>query len=254
MEISAPEPSDDTMLAYLQAEQKNGYYFDSKRYGKDLEDVTLIAISGPTAAGKSTLVRAASEAHDIAQLQSSMTRSMEDRDAHEPHHRFEVPLQEFYDAVAQRSIVNFFVNRNNHVYGTFTSGFSKPLTIGAIGVDTLEQLGNAGFRDVRALYTVMSGEDYAARLGLDRIHQADIVPRLHEGLDSLDFAERNLQHAWLTPIRLSNEPGELERAAEDVGKISHHHSLQTLSTYEAIRFIGEMRAVAQSALARIALQ
>lgn len=253
MESSAPEPSEADMRCFLERAQST-YYFDKKTYGESLENIDLIAIAGPTAAGKSTLMRTAVSEHGIAPLKSSMTREMLPRDHHEPYHFFNVPMQAFYDGVNKGSVVNYFVNKNQHVYGTFVNGFTAPHTIGAIATDTIEQLSGAGFHDVRTLYTVMRGEDYAARIGLDRINEPDIAPRLREGLDSLDFARRNINEQWMTPLILSNEPGELERAAEDVSKITFQRSVQTIGTNEALRRLDEMEAVIRAALGRIALQ
>lgn len=252
MESSATEPSPDAMLQYLK-DQQSSYYFDTNRFGEPLGNVELIAISGPTAAGKSTLMRTAVQNYGLAPLKSSMTRSKADRDKDEPYHHFEVPVKTFYDGVQENSVVNYFVNKNEHVYGTFVNDFTAPHTIGAIGTSTIEQLSYAGFRDVRTLFTVMRGEDYAARLGLDRINEHDIIPRLLEGIDSIEFARRNIDEQWLTPLILSNEPGELGRAAEDVSKITFQRSVQTVSRPEALKRLEEMEIVIEAALGRLGL-
>jgi len=139
MEVSASEPSKAEKLAYLQ-EKQDSHYFNHHKYGHDFSGTTMVCVVCPTGGGKSTLVREVSKRHGVAQLQSSMTRAMEPRDRHELHHRFSVPLDEFYYGAIDESIVNFFVNRNNEVYGTFPSGFTEPMTIGAIGYETFEQL------------------------------------------------------------------------------------------------------------------
>ena len=252
MESSATEPSPDAMLEYLKAQQPS-YYFDTARFGQPLSNVELIAISGPTAAGKSTLMRAAVQNHGLSPLKSSMTREKAERDRNEPYHHFAVPVKTFYDGVKENSVVNYFVNKNEHVYGTFVDDFTAPHTIGAIGTSTIEQLSYAGFRDVRTLFTVMRGEDYAARLGLDRINEHDIIPRLLEGIDSIEFARRNIDEQWLTPLILSNEQGELERAAEDVSKITFQRSVQTVSRPEALKRLEEMEIVIEAALGRLGL-
>jgi hypothetical protein len=253
MEIPASEPSKAEKLAYLQ-EKQDSHYFNHHKYGHDFSDTTMVCVVCPTGGGKSTLVREVSKRHGVAQLQSSMTRAMEPRDRHEPHHRFSVPLDEFYYGAIDESIVNFFVNRNNEVYGTFPGGFTEPMTIGAIGYETFEQLSQAGFKATPVMFPVMPGEVYDERLTSGRIYQPDIVQRLQQGVDTMHFGKNHLGADWFTPILSSNAPGELQRAADDVYKIVRHESFQTLTLPQAERYMDEMLEVCQRHLGRLAVQ
>lgn len=250
MEISASEPSDDTMLAYLRAEQDH-YYFDIGAYGPQLNRVNFVGVAGPWRAGKSTLIHAATQPEDIAALTLSTTRPFEEQS----HPNVTTPLEVFYKAVGERSIVSYAVDTvHDHVHGTFVSGYTAPITVGEFDTRCSEQVLNAEFEDVVIPFTVMPGEEYAGRIGLDQAHSPDIIPKLDQSLDSLAFAKRNIDSRWLVPIYLSSERGELERAAEDIGKIAHQRSLATINNSEALRYITEMRTVIESLLGRIALQ
>lgn len=234
------------------------YSFDTVRYGHELEEVTLLAVVAPTAAGKSTLIKKVIELDDdIHSYQSSTTRPREARDGDE--YRTDVPMTEFEQAVADRSLVNYFPHPSGHIYGTFVDGFKRPpITIGAIATASLEQLFTAGFRDVRTIYTVTDGETYASRLGLDslnrpksRIHSADIRKRLVESLQSLDFADYNAGEDWMSVVRLTNEPGSLETSARNLARIGHERTAESLSTTYSHELINQMRAVAKEALHRL---
>lgn len=255
MEHGAEDPSDSDRRAYLERQQPH-YAIDRKRHDRYLGDITLLGIVGPTAAGKSTLInRVIALDTDIHLYESSTTRPRAPRDGAD--YRTDVPLKEFYDAVKDESLINYFVHPNGHVYGTFLSGVKPPVTIGAIATDTLLQLSDAGFYDCRTVYTAMDGQTYAQRLGLNnpeqadsRLSQPDILPRLRESLASITFARMNLDQQWLSAIQLSNEPGSLDRSAADIARLAHQRTFPTLSTSHALGLLSEMEDVARQAISR----
>ncbi|MAU33969.1 hypothetical protein CL689_00310 [Candidatus Saccharibacteria bacterium] len=256
MENVAEDPSDSDRRAYLERHQPH-YAIDRRKHARYLGDITLLGIVGPTAAGKSTLMRRVIALDpDIHPYESSTTRPRSPRDGTD--YRTDVPLKEFYDAVKDESLINYFVHPNGHVYGTFLDGVKPPVTIGAIATDTLLQLSDAGFYDCRIAYTAMDGQTYADRLGLSnperfdsRLRQPDILPRLQEGLSSLAFARMNLDQQWLSAIQLSNEPGSLDRSAADIARLAHQRTFPTLSTSHALGLLSEMEDVARQAIDRV---
>ena len=100
----------------------------------------------------------------------------------------------------------------------------------------------------------MDGETYAGRIGLDRIHHPDILPRLTEGVSSLAYARERADRQELRFIQLSNATGALQAAAEDVVRIARHDTVGTLDTGTALKYIDEMDAVIREAIHRINVQ
>jgi hypothetical protein len=255
MEPSPEDPSHRQTFEQLKQLYPR-YSFDSQRHGAQLADITLLAVAAPTAAGKSTLINETLAIDDdIHMYQSSTTRPPEARDRGEYRH---VPIEAFAEAAAERSLVNYFPHPNGHIYGTFTSGFKAPITIGAIATASMEQLFDAPFRDVRAVYTLTDGPTYASRLGLEsitdtnnRMHSPDIRKRLVESLQSLEFATANASEDWFTAIQLTNGPGSLQRSARNLARIGHERSAESLSVPYARHLAQEMGAVAREAIARL---
>jgi hypothetical protein len=255
MATSPEDPSHRRI--YEQLKQAHRFYsFDRRTYGHEIEDITLLAVMAPTGAGKSTLINETLAIDDeIHMYQSSTTRPPEARDTGE--YRV-VPIEEFETAIAARSLVNYFPHPNGHIYGTFTSGFKAPVTIGAIAAASLEQLMDAGFREVRTVYTVMDGATYATRLGLDtiarpdsRMASPDIRKRLEEGRTSLSFAEANAEEDWFTSVRLTNGEHSLHHSARNLARIAHDRTAESVTAPHARQLIAEMRAVIDEAIDRL---
>lgn len=252
MAPSPEDPSHSRLFEQLHTQHPR-YIFDRKRYGDHLADITFLAVSGPTAAGKATLINETLELDtDIHPYRSSTTQPLELGNS--PRHQ-QVPIEQFAAAVAEGSLVNYYPHPNGHIYGTFLDGFSAPITIGAVATGSMEQLFDAGFRDVRTVYTLTDGATYKERLGLERIDEtftkdrADALrKRLVESLHSLAFADNNSGEDWFTAVQLSNEPGALTQAAHNVARIGHERSAQTLSIPYTRSLISEMSAVATKAL------
>lgn len=246
-----PLPSHEEMLQYL-IEREDTYYPDYARTSTSLGRTSMICVVGPSGDGKSTLVHETTASDpEIREYISSTTREPAPRDRGE--YRY-VTIEDFYKGVREGVIVNYFVHPNGNVYGTFLDGFHRPYTIGAIAAANVEQLQNAGFRDTQVIFPVMTGETYATRIGLDRIHQPDILPRLKEGIPSLEFGRLNAGEPWLTFLELDNIPGSLQTAADKVSQIARHHSVPSVETGLAIKYIGEMEAVIREAIRRINVQ
>ncbi len=257
MTISPEDPSYRQSFERLK-EHYPYYSFDRRRYGSELENVTLLAVVAPTAAGKSTLIQETIALDDDIHLyESSTTRPREPRDGDD--YRTDVPIAAFEQAVAERSLVNYFPHPSGHIYGTFVDGFSRPpVVIGAIATASIEQLFHVGFQDVRTVYTVTDADTYAQRIGLEgidrpesRLHSHDIRKRLVESLRSLEFAEMNIDEDWMTAIQLSNEPGSLQRSARNLSRIAHDRTAESLSTPHTKELIEQMRMVASAAIARL---
>lgn len=252
MPPSPEDPSHRRLFDQLHT-QHSRYSFDRKRYGDRLADITFLAVSGPTQAGKATLIREAiADDSDLHLYQSSSTQPPEDDTPQK--HRY-APIEVFANAVANGSLVNYYPHPNGHIYGTFLNGFQAPITIGAVSTGSIEQLFDAGFHDVRTVYTLTDGPTYEARLGLSAIDETlplqraeALRKRLIESLNSLAFAHANSEEDWFTAVQLSNEPGALKQAARNVARIGHERSAQTLTTPYTRSLISEMSAVATKAL------
>lgn len=259
--VEQPLPSEEEMLEYLRHEQKQGYYVDYSRSSVALGRITLLAVAAPTAAGKSTLIRRVVERDpEINLYKSSTTRERAERDGDDYVTATEgMTVAKFYEGVRKREVVNFFVHRTNNVYGTFFDGFKSPYTIGAIGTDTIEQLQGAGFRDVQTIYTLTDAETYEQRLHQGRVLQKDILPRLHEGLVSLDFARQNAGEQWMTFLELKNEElpgntGALDEASDTISQIARHNTVSSLELDRAQHLIGDMEMVIRGAIRRLNVQ
>lgn len=250
METSALEPSDhQEIVRYLRQEQDN-YSFDQDKYGHHLGRISLLAVAGPTASGKSTLVREVSrQADDIHELASTMTRPRAKRD--EPHHHTDVPFEVFQQDVKDRRFVNYFVNDSDQAYGTLPEGFTAPITIGAIGADNIPQLLDVFGGRAHPVYTLMEGPVYASRIGMDRINDATIVPRLIEGRRSLHFARENHREEWMNFVQLDNLEGGLQRAAREVIYIAYQNTHPMLTNDRRLELIEEMDAVIVGTLRRL---
>lgn len=244
-----PEPSREETFRYLEKIHPS-YTFDAATYGRMLGNVSLIALIGPTAAGKSTLVQKVTELDpEITPMISTMTRAARPNES--PYNRPDTPMTTFKEAVENRSVVHYFPSPTGEIYGTFPDGFTAPITIGEIASSTLDQINNIGLRELWPIYTLMSGSTYATRIRLDRIQDPSMKGRIQEGLSSLDFAEDNHDHSWLQFIELDNQEGSLESSAGAVINIARQHTYPLVTPRRRIELINEMRAVLRAAQDRI---
>ncbi len=247
-----PEPSREETFRYLKNVHEH-YTFDAATYGRMLGNISLIALIGPTAAGKSTLVKKVVELDpEIAPMVSTMTRAVRLNES--PYNRPDTPMETFRKAVENRSVVHYFPSPTGEIYGTFPDGFTAPITIGEIASSTVDQINNIGLRELWPVYTLMNGSTYATRIGLDRIQDPSMRGRIDEGFSSLAFAEANHEHGWLQFIELDNQPGSLESSAGTVINIARQHTYPLVTPRRRTELINEMRAVLRAAEDRIGVQ
>lgn len=247
-ELEPPQNRED-ILAFLK-ESHPTYQFDPTTTAHKIGEAGLIALIGPTAAGKSTLLKEVIKtAPEIRPMGSTMTRPARINEA--PYNRNNVPIEVFRDAVLNRSIVDYFVSDTEEVYGSFPDQFSAPLTIGEVGYDTITQLETQPFRGFWPIYTLMAGDVYAARIELDRIRDTKVLGRITEGLASLDFAEDNHKDGSIHYIELDNLPGSLALNATIISSMVRQNTRPFMAVEKRKKRINEMRGVLLAARRRI---
>ena len=113
---------------------------------------------------------------------------------------------------------------------------------------SIPQMLEAGFDDVNVVYMLVEEHEYEQRLRAERIGFTDFTPRVIEGVESFDFATRNIGAGWLHFVESSSAEGGKTKAARKVIDIVRHSSGEFMTDTRAVQLITGM----QNALHRVA--
>lgn len=202
---------------------RDNYEFTDQQ---SIRDKKVIAILGPSAVGKSTLIHhaidlAREQGMDAAEAGTSATRAAREDDP--PNYHTGIPVEDMIAMIEQGKLVNWSIFTTGQIYATLPQDFPAEYNFMACLPDSLPMLRRAGFAAVHAFYIVTDIESWEEQLKPRRFmsngktYRQDFGRRMDEALLSLQFG-RNKREV----TRIISEPGynNLTKTAELMLKAS----------------------------------
>ena len=162
-------------------------YEPSPPVRRRLRDLELIATVGPTAAGKSTLMRQSG----LPYVMSDVTRSKRPGEFDGLTYNFRSDYKELLKEVEAGEFVQFTIGQAGEFYGTKISSYPRSgLFTMSVLARLVSSFKNYGFKLVRPVFIVPP--DYSE--WIERIsehHEINLEPRFKEAIQSLETALRD---------------------------------------------------------------
>lgn len=180
-------------------------YVPSEETIKDLSQIDLIAIVGPTGVGKSTII----DKLDIPYVQSDVSRVPRPGEKNGHNYFFRTDYLNIIAEIKNGDYVQFLVNNNDEFYGTKRKNYpeSGACTM-AVKAEVMPHFRNLGFRSVKSLYIMPpSYIEWMRRIG--GVRTTDLLARISEARQSILLATNDSQYSFIL-----ND--DLNAAVEDV--------------------------------------
>jgi len=235
-----------TIPDFVTALRNNQPYYRFDAAAK-LQDKTAIGLIGPTGIGKTTLsTEVARIDSDITTINTTTTRRRRSDDPEGFTTADEgTTHQSMYRSILGRTLVDYSVDDDNHIYGSSPADFGGQFSIGPMSSDSVENLMTSGFRDFFPVVMVTDADTYRQRLQR-HIEQGQVPAErldhhLRNSLATLAFARLNFDAQWLAFIDSGDSQEGLEQAARDVIKIAYQHTLPVMSYERRLDLLDDMQ-------------
>ena len=212
---------------------------------QSMQGKRVLAMLGPSAVGKSTLIQAclnqAPDKHIKSIAEAGTTGTRDPRPGDPESYHMGVPMEEMVEMIEEGRVVNWSPNKTGHIYATLPEDFPAEYNFMACLPDSLPMLRRAGFAVVHAFYIVTSVEAWEKQLETriyttetaqlpanQRIYHKEASGRIEEAIDSLEFARANRDSL----LEISNTPGEesMSTTAGIILEISKRQSTYSCGT------------------------
>lgn len=175
---------------------------------RQLSEVELIAVVGPTGAGKTTLI----DKLDIPIVKSDVTRTRRADEKRDDTYNFRVDYDVIKQQIEAGEYVQFVVSAYGEFYGTHISSYPKQgectMAIVAGAIPSFEKF---NFKKLSKIYVMPPGYvEWLHRIGTDR--SDDLDDRLQEARTSLKMAMHDDTYNFIL-----ND--DLDTAANDIKKV-----------------------------------
>lgn len=176
---------------------------------KQLASVRLIALVGPTGAGKSTICRRSG----IPCVVGDTTRSAREREVHGQDYNFRQDFEAVLNEVQNGEYVQVVVQRGNEVYGTKATSFPASGTCAmSILASVIPHFRTLGFQVIIPVYVVPPNHtEWMHRIAAH--HDKDLESRLLEAKESLGIALQDPSYVFLLNDSLENATQNLRKIA-----------------------------------------
>lgn len=183
-------------------------YFPSEQVQKELAHIELIAIVGPTGAGKTTIIKKL----DLPIVKTDITRTRRDDEKKSETYNFRADYDVMLSELQTSNYVQFVVSRSDEFYGTHRSAYPmRGPCVMAIYAEALESFKRLGFKKVTQIYVMPPGYvEWMHRIGAMR--SEDLDKRMEEAIISIKSAVRDENYHFVL-----ND--DLKTATADVHKI-----------------------------------
>jgi guanylate kinase len=158
-------------------------YAPGEAVKKQLSNVDLIAIVGPTGVGKTTLI----EKLGLPVILSDVSRAMRPGEKNEQQYRFRDDYLNILQEIKVGDFVQFVVSGSDEFYGTHSSSYPAigPCTM-AIVASAMPSFYELGFRSITPIYIMPPGYvEWMRRISA--IRSGDLSNRIAEAIESIKF-------------------------------------------------------------------
>jgi guanylate kinase len=186
--------------------QAEGDYIPGAGVQDRLRDVTFVAVIGPAAVGKTTLMRLASElGPDFGRVVSFTTRERRDEepaDAFRFLNHDRATLTNLLEQIKNRELVQFTVHpTTGRIYGSDVAVYDKPYMLLETLPQAMAELERLPFKAIKKIALVTEPEEWQARFR-ERFHHTGqddtVAKRLQEAITNLAWSlEHRDEMLWL---------------------------------------------------------
>ncbi len=198
-------------------------YVPSPEIKQSLAQVELVAIVGPTGAGKSTLI----DKLEIPKVLSTVTRDKRPGEKDKHSYNFSHDYLKIIDDIKQGNFVQYLVSNSGEFYGTHRNAFPQSgactMAIVAGAIDNFKTL---GFKKITQIYIMPpSYVEWMRRIG--GVRTKDLLTRISEARNSIEKAIEDENYIFVL-----ND--SIDLALQDINSILQGNSISKHRTELAI--------------------
>lgn len=199
----------DKQTAISLLKQKQSTYHANEAVIAQLAHIKLIAVVGPTGAGKSTVVRQSGLPFVIGDT----TRAPRDGEIQGRDYNFRSDLNNLMSEIEQGEFVQYVVQRETEVYGTKASSFpASGVCAMSLIASALPMFRSLGFASVIPVYIVPpSHTEWMRRISAHK--DKDLESRLLEAKESLRVALADASYVFILNDDLGSAVASLQAVA-----------------------------------------
>lgn len=174
----------DKQSAIVKLKELQPNYRPNQDVVEQLSHINLVAVVGPTGAGKSTVVHQSG----LPYVVGDTTRAPREGEIQGREYNFRTDFANLCAEIERGEFVQYVVQRDTEVYGTKASSFpANGVSVMALIASSLPMFLSLGFASVRAIYIVPPNHtEWMRRIGAHR--DRDLESRLMEAKTSLQVA------------------------------------------------------------------
>ena len=185
---------------------------------RQVSHINLLAVVGPTGAGKSTVSRQTG----LPFVVGDTTRAPREGEVHGRDYNFRSDLHSLLEEVERGEFVQFVIERDTEFYGTKVSSFpGSGVCVMSIIASSMPRFMSIGFGSVAPIYIIPpSNSEWMRRIASH--HEKDLEARLMEAKESLNIALSNPQYIFIVNDDLPKTVEAMRQIAN--GQVDHTES------------------------------
>jgi len=195
---------------------------------RQISHINLLAVVGPTGAGKSTVTKQTG----LPFVVGDTTRAPREGEVHGRDYNFRVDPQSLLDEVERGEFVQFVIERETELYGTKASSYpSSGVCVMSIIASSMARFMDLGFASVTPVYVVPpNNSEWMRRIASH--HEKDLESRLMEAKDSLNAALSDPQYIFIVNDELPKAVEAIRQVAG--GNLDHTASAQARNSAKVL--------------------